>query len=85
MGLETWTMEAFETGIHSLAGGLEYFLFFHVYIYIVGNNHPIPADVQIFQRGGPTTNQIMSQFLEETKGIKGHSSSGDPTSQRSWD
>ena len=44
----------------SLVGGLEHFLFSHILGII------IPVDVHIFQRGGPTTNQlIISLFFPQ--------------------
>ena len=39
--------------LHCLVGGLEHFLFLHLLGII------IPIDVHIFQRGGPTTNQMI--------------------------
>ena len=38
---------------HSLVGGLEHLLFFHIFARI------IPTDFHIFQRGGSTTNQFL--------------------------
>ena len=40
-----------------LVGGLEHFLFFHILRII------IPTDVHIFQRGGPTTDQICMEKI----------------------
>ena len=45
-----------------LVGGLEHFLFSHLLGRI------IPIDFHIFQRGGPTTNQIAMFAVEESMG-----------------
>ena len=47
------------------------FPYVYIYIYIVGNNHPIPADVLIFQRVAQPPTRLWVNFWRKPRGSRG--------------